>query len=56
MNALKCDRCGKFYEEFTCLSAYTVAKRSCYEEYGFNLDLCPECTQELEKWLGVENK
>lgn len=48
--ALKCDRCGKFFElkdmdEKYCDRTDIYSPRSC------GMDLCPECYGKLEKWM-----
>ena len=59
MDAKKCDRCGAFYEvrysniidELTkAINAITHAEdlREIMEE---NVDLCPDCSKQLLKWL-----
>lgn len=62
MNARKCDRCGEFYEEYGVKFAGSepngifYAKRydddSYFPSKWFNL--CPECMDELKKWIGDE--
>lgn len=62
MNARKCDRCGKFYEEYgteyeskesdTVLFVNTSSSITYTTQKEFNL--CPECMDELKKWIGEE--
>lgn len=50
MKAFKCDRCGNYYDKFTCNEddLYIVhANKS-------TIDLCPECNDELSKWYKNE--
>lgn len=54
MNAKKCDRCGKLYEEkgdgHSEPFRYSVVK-CCHPYEDRTLDLCSECKSELLKWL-----
>ena len=65
MRAMKCDRCGKFYEHYAGSKTFfetTKANgiilidmdlgRNCYNRKTY--DLCPECMREFKKFL--ENK
>lgn len=60
MNALKCDRCKRYYDikdnnsstEYISCTEYIF----CYKEGRIDnsvkhLDLCPECSRELNKWM-----
>lgn len=59
MNAKKCDRCGKFYDEYNTKSfncdpnIVTLHQKLndgiCYLVKDY--DLCPECMAELQEWL-----
>ena len=56
MDAKKCDRCGALYNPWAFGNSnawrYSVVK-DCHpypEEY--KLDLCHNCSYELEKWIG----
>lgn len=40
MKAFKCDRCGKFYDQYIN-SAYKISKNA------YALDLCPNCLSQL---------
>ena len=46
--AKKCDRCGKFYDFFEA-DYHVTKKKGTYN--GKALDLCPDCTQKLIKWM-----
>lgn len=57
--AIKCDRCGKTYEPYNFkndpdkingIITANIDRRRIYEEHGF-MDLCPECSDTLIKWL-----
>ena len=48
--ALKCDRCGKFYEGREGMLVDTELKRKYWRDRK-TYDLCPECTKELEDFL-----
>lgn len=55
--ALKCDRCGKFFEHKDMEEKYGDRKHAYYMRTSFfdapnsNIDLCPECYGKLEKWM-----
>ena len=66
MNAKKCDRCGAFYERYAREAEPSDSdkiknllnnKRNGFmitQDIGYyseNIDLCPECFEELLKWL-----
>ena len=63
MDAKKCDRCGNYYtkSEYTniklLIAAFIGANVSPLRlaeaqiEIEKNLDLCPECSKDLTKWL-----
>lgn len=46
--ARKCDRCGKFYDEYQA-DYHVTMKKGAYN--CKSLDLCPDCTNKLIKWL-----
>lgn len=65
MDAKKCDRCGKLYEQYN--HKYSIATIDTSNFNGFKLvreqfdgecygstkiDLCPECADNLKDWLG----
>lgn len=65
MRAMKCDRCGKFYDYYAGSKTFKDTekangimlidrdlKREYYERRTY--DLCPECMREFKKFL--ENK
>lgn len=55
--ALKCDRCGKFFEhkdmEEKCGERERVyyIRTSFFDAPNSVIDLCPECYGKLEKWM-----
>lgn len=51
-SALKCDKCGKFYEQPMVNSNVRVIR---YVHYfgDKQYDFCPKCQSELESWLGL---
>lgn len=52
--ARKCDRCGKFYEEYLLNSNefYKVCliRTESYDYRNSAKDLCPECMKEFIEW------
>ena len=55
MIAVKCDRCGKLYENPEYTQDITVSKY--IHPYGNNqYDLCPECQKKLEEFLKGEKQ
>ena len=52
--ALKCDRCGGFFDYIKCLRRYQIHDTN---EKNFNktVDLCPECYEKFTKWLTEKN-
>lgn len=62
--AMKCDRCGDFYEHYRmeCRGDYINAidvintAKDGYRITMRMLDLCPKCCGELIKWLGDEKE
>lgn len=64
MTAKQCDRCRKFYsyeqtQEFfeqNGYKYYKVRKEVAPDNYSHEIDLCPDCERELEKWMKRENK
>lgn len=48
--ALKCDRCGSFYDYIKCLRKYQIHDM---DEKNFNktVDLCPDCYHKLLNFL-----
>lgn len=60
MNAKKCDRCGKFYEneESAAIKLTNGADNFCRRLWGVNInhnektfDLCDDCVEEFQKWM-----
>lgn len=50
--ALKCDRCGAFYDYIKCLRKYQIHDM---DENNFNktIDLCPDCYAKLLRFLDL---
>ena len=53
MNATKCDRCKRYFEEEIPRIGYMRSKDSGYYQ---QLDICPECLEEFFKFMGAEEK
>lgn len=62
--AIKCDRCGDFYEHYRMgymgkyINGISLANTT---KDGYRIpmrifDICPKCCEELIKWLGDENE
>lgn len=55
--ALKCDRCGKFFECKDMEEKYGDCERiyhittNLYNPRSFSIDLCPECYGKLKAWM-----
>ena len=53
--AMKCDRCGAFYEPYnTLINPYYIGyngDRNCH-----TIDLCLICKDELNDWMEVQNE
>lgn len=49
-NAMKCDRCGAFYEPYK--GNFVLLKR----KLGEAMDLCPVCSDSLESWFTLRPK
>ena len=51
--ALKCDRCGGFFDYIKCLRKYQIRDM---DEKNLNktIDLCPDCYTVFTKWLTGE--
>lgn len=49
MEALKCDRCGKFYEMPSPSNGYWLMKR--VSNQPRRVDLCKDCHDSLQKWM-----
>ena len=59
MNAMKCDRCGAYYDEYGdnehsntlyLQNKGVISKQKCDKSY----DLCPICMKKVQDW--VENR
>ena len=53
MNAKKCDRCGKFYEnkdEIKPVELFVRGQEKSYRKLS-SVDLCPTCRKDLLRWL-----
>ena len=55
--AIKCDRCGKFFEAPKYGEKKRIRLR--YQDIndvveGNDYDLCPECDDEFKKWISEE--
>ena len=50
--AMKCDRCGSYYDPITEFMKYQVLSL-CPEK---KVDLCKECYKDLKKFLGVKEE
>ena len=65
MKAMKCDRCGKFYDAYNyklnkhehgnTLSIWNITTNA-YEEFIKKFDLCKDCMDELEEFLGMNKE
>ena len=53
MNATKCDRCKRYFEEEIPRIGYQRRKDL---EYYQLLDICPECLEEFFKFMGAEDQ
>ena len=53
MNAKKCDRCGDYYMPNHTEYLYQVSKCN-HPNPNTEVDLCYNCSYELEKWLEGE--
>ena len=59
--AIKCDRCGKYYDKSTSskrINDYKVKGIKIFTSYGpyLELDLCEKCIDDLYDFLGIEEK
>lgn len=48
--ALKCDRCGVFYDYIKCLRKYQIHDMD-VKSLNNTIDLCPDCYEIFTKWL-----
>ena len=60
MQALKCDRCGKFYEKYAPMNCsgdiekvlyYSIRRETIPDVYSRRLDLCEDCQRQLIIWI-----
>lgn len=51
MNAYRCDRCGKYYDDTTGMQI--LIKNGAIGLPDDVLDLCPECKRTVEQWLFI---
>lgn len=49
--ALKCDRCGQFYDLLTEPRNYRIRDFSELYKYEKYVDICPDCYETFVKWL-----
>lgn len=49
--ALKCDRCGQFYDLFKEIREYRIMNFSESHMNEKYVDLCPDCYETFVKWL-----
>lgn len=63
MDAKKCDRCGKFYDEYNVKDEQSPNSfrllRKTENRVNYKLDeydLCPECMAKLQEWLQKGDK
>ena len=52
--ALKCDRCGSFYDLLTDFRKYKIRDLSELYKNEKYVDLCPDCYTSFNKWLAGE--
>lgn len=53
--ALKCDRCGAFYDLITELRDYRIRDLSGMNKCEKYVDLCPDCYAKLLRFLDLDN-
>lgn len=62
MNALKCDRCGVYYDHYGDSGNYEEAnccQLGLKDDFYYKVktfDLCPNCMKELKEFLRLENE
>ena len=54
--ALKCDRCGQFYDLFKEIREYRIINFSELKKNEKYVDLCPDCYEIFTKWLTGEKE
>ena len=48
----KCDRCGTLYEyDYNFYIGKHNIYKDCHPYSDYQIDLCPDCQTELEKWI-----
>ena len=52
--ALKCDRCGGFFDYIKALRRYQI--RDTDANFDKTVDLCPDCYMTFTKWLTGEKE
>ena len=50
IRTLSCDRCHTEFEPYTPQDNETLTLQVEIEEEKFDVDLCPKCYEELNKW------
>ena len=50
IRTLSCDRCHTEFEPYTPQNNETLTLQVETEEEKFDVDLCPKCYEELNKW------
>ena len=63
MNAKRCDRCKKFYDDDEALERFTLSDPRwrydiTYDAHPYGVivkDLCPDCRESLYSWFIMEN-
>ena len=53
--ALKCDRCGQFYDLLKGLRNYQIRDMN-EKNFDKQVDLCPDCYEIFTKWLAGEKE
>lgn len=57
MEAFKCDRCGKYYDEYTVSNGYFKEVYVIFRKSDdTRLDICDECMHDLNNWFNDERK
>lgn len=52
--ALKCDKCGQFYDLLKDFRKYRIQEQQDEKSYLEDVDLCPDCYETFTKWLTEE--
>lgn len=53
MKTIRCDKCGKIFEENKPIRDYTYTIKN--DRKDVDVDLCDECREKFLIWLGVKN-